>query len=133
MRTNTNETEILLLLCAAQLIQAADVAPGALKKKLHGRAEQLLEEAEEGRAEEALRTDQPAPFVPAIQFPGSAETYTDFSFDDGEELTPPPTPTPTPAPAPPQGSVQTDDVRPPTAEPEPRFEQDGAAGPMLGH
>ncbi len=45
----TTETEVLLLLCASQLLIAADTAPGGLRKRLQNRGEELLDEANEER------------------------------------------------------------------------------------
>ncbi len=46
MEKRITETEALFLLVAAQLIQAADKAPGALRKRLQMRGEQCLDAAD---------------------------------------------------------------------------------------
>jgi hypothetical protein len=74
MKTSTTETEIMLLLTAAQLLQAADKAPGNLRKRLQLRGEQLLNEADaEGADARKHAEEEHVPYYPPPYAPERAE------------------------------------------------------------
>jgi hypothetical protein len=84
MKTSTTETEIMLLLTAAQLLQAADKAPGNLRKRLQLRGEQLLDEAAaEGLDARNRAEEDSVPWLPVHRFdlPTELETEVEVSHD----------------------------------------------------
>jgi hypothetical protein len=84
MKTSTTETEIMFLLTAAQLLQAADKAPGNLRKRLQLRGEQLLNEADaEGADARKHAEEDSAPWFLIHRFdpPTELETEVEVSHD----------------------------------------------------
>jgi hypothetical protein len=102
---NTTENEATLLLVAAQLLQAADKAPGALRKRLQTRAEALLNEADAEHDRERAPSWAPPPMPPKAYDPGYQARVIPPQDEDGFQQ-----------PEPNEG---------------PRFEKDGTEGPML--